>query len=831
MDTVDMGLCFPSGISNADIFWSTNLMPEGFPWQFAATNLPVTTNSVVWSWTNLVETNVFFAAADADADTDGDGLKDGHEFFMHGTDRSLWDTDGDSYSDGEELQWGTDPLDVLSMPQLGRGVVINEVLYDPSGTDTGYEWIEFFNTNRVPVDLSDFVIQVGSNIFGDAFTFPTNTTLDSGDFLLVGGSSVPNADYVVTFNMLNRGASGPTAGVRLRSPNATSNHVVDALLYAPNNSNNLPTDGFGTNGLGPYANSGQSLSRIREGYDTDHASDWMYSGSPSATAQGELLDIDGDGLDNSVEIAGYTSTYGVVFTDYNDADSDFDSFSDLEELTNVPPTDATMYDTDGDAFPWDITYGSDGDEVHNLGTDPTDPDSDGDGLPDGWEAAMGLDPNDADTDNDTVNDGDEDTDGDGIGNAAEMNQNSNPMSGASTLAQDYRFVLHQPPQPGWGNGDDMGTGTTADYRFDNVTRTTGVALVIADGGHTDEYFTVSWSSDAINTGQSGARTSIVWATLQPGTVPHLYVHDGYTTWPNENPSERGADLSVELIQMDPIAVHASDTNSFYLFESNKVVNIATVKGAGDVVLFTTISPDTPQIRAEVNWQGATEDGSDPLKATVSRAVSIRQPVDALIGGAVLRQAIVWVVWADLDVRHSGSKTPYDSGTDTGNDVDFPPYAGGTNLGAYSNFATTNIYMGWKVEIVGTLTPVGINAVIPAGWDFYQTLTYIDFLNNTNSPYQSGTDVPDGAFNSGSFQDQTPDPNDKIYAIDGPGPVGGSFTNYKSTDNFKVIVQWNGITASDDTFWWVHQKAESILGVYTVLENDGGDGTNTVENFY
>jgi hypothetical protein len=555
IDAVDMGLCFPAGITNADIFWATNIMPEGFPWQFAATNLPVTTNSVVWSWTNLVESNVFFAAADSCADTDGDGLPDGREVFVYGTDRTLWDTDGDSYSDGEELQWGTDPLDIQSMPRLGRGVVINEVLYDPSGTDTGYEWVEFFNTNRVPVDLTDFVIQVGSNVFGDAFTFPSNAVLDSGDFLLVGGSSVPNADYVVAFNMLNRGASGPTAGVRLLSPSVTSNHVVDALLYAPNNSNNLPTDGFGTNGLGPYANSGQSLSRIREGYDTDHASDWMYTGSPSATAQGELLDIDGDGLNNSAEIAGYTSAYGVVFTDYNSADSDFDSFSDLEELTNAPPTDATMYDTDGDAFPWDTSYGSDGDEVHNLGTDPTNPDTDGDGLPDGWEAALGLDPNDADTDNDTINDGDEDTDGDGISNLAEMNQNSNPTSAASSQPQDYRLVLYHLPKAGWANGDDMGTLTWVGYRFENVLNTAHVAIVVSDGGHTDETFSVSWKY-ATETGETGGRTNLVWATLLPGTVPEIIVTDGGTTWPNENPAERGADLSV-----DPITIAVRFTGS------------------------------------------------------------------------------------------------------------------------------------------------------------------------------------------------------------------------------------------------------------------------------
>lgn len=84
-NTVDVGLCVPDGITNVDIFASTNLMPDGFPWVLVAINLPVTTNSVVWSWANLEETNVFLAAGDANKDTDGDGLTDAREFYVYGT--------------------------------------------------------------------------------------------------------------------------------------------------------------------------------------------------------------------------------------------------------------------------------------------------------------------------------------------------------------------------------------------------------------------------------------------------------------------------------------------------------------------------------------------------------------------------------------------------------------------------------------------------------------------------------------------------------------------------------------------------------------------------
>lgn len=413
---MDFALCVPEGITNADLFASTNLMPDGFPWVWVATNLQVVTNRVVWSWANLGETNVFFAAGDGATDSDGDGLPDAREFFLYGTGMNAWDSDGDSYSDGEEVQWGTNPLDNQSMPALGRGVVINEVLYDPAGSDAGKEWVELFNTNRVSVDLSGYILQLGSNVFGDVYTFPAGTVLPSGDFLLVGGNLVANADQVVELTMLNRGSTGPTAGVRLLTPSATSNRVVDALLYAPNNTYNLPTTAFGTNGFAPYANSGQALARIKVGYDTDHASDWRYTSSPTPTAQGAAPDLDGDGLSNAAEIVGAMTGYGYRTTDYNLADTDGDTFLDGEERTNSPPTDPRLYDTDGDAFPWAITHGSDGAEVHYAGTDPTNPDSDGDGLPDGWEAALGLDPFDSDSDQNGTSDSDEDTDGDGASN-------------------------------------------------------------------------------------------------------------------------------------------------------------------------------------------------------------------------------------------------------------------------------------------------------------------------------------------------------------------------------------------------------------------------------
>lgn len=55
-------------------------------------------------------------------------------------------------------------------------------------------------------------------------------------------------------------------------------------------------------------------------------------------------------------------------------------------------------------------------------------DSDSDGIPDHWEFLLGLDPNDPDTDGDGVPDGDEDADGDGLSNHDEFIYSTNPLS-------------------------------------------------------------------------------------------------------------------------------------------------------------------------------------------------------------------------------------------------------------------------------------------------------------------------------------------------------------------------------------------------------------------
>ena len=251
---------------------------------------------------------------DASGDADGDELTNGEEYTL-GTNPWLMDTDGDGWSDGEEVLQSTDPLDRMDAPAVARGVVINEVLYDPAGDDTGKEFIELYSSAPYPVDLTGFRLQgtLSSNPsnFLNIFTFPTGAVIQSGRALLVGGNLMAvQPDYVTNFALVNRSSGNQkTAGVRLITPSAmTPTTTVDALLYNYPNTFNLPTNGYGAvSATNIYATSSNSLARRLIGLDTDHVSDWIRTNNPTPTSSITVYDSDGDGWSDAEEIQAGTS--------------------------------------------------------------------------------------------------------------------------------------------------------------------------------------------------------------------------------------------------------------------------------------------------------------------------------------------------------------------------------------------------------------------------------------------------------------------------------------------------------------------------------------------
>ncbi len=99
------------------------------------------------------------------------------------------------------------PTDEPTQTPVSAPVIINEIFYDPSGTDTGFEWIELINVSPAPIQLQSWILKPSN---ADYFVFP--------DFILESGFRVLvhiNAEGTATGSELFAGLSqnmGNTSG-------------------------------------------------------------------------------------------------------------------------------------------------------------------------------------------------------------------------------------------------------------------------------------------------------------------------------------------------------------------------------------------------------------------------------------------------------------------------------------------------------------------------------------------------------------------------------------------------------------------------------------------
>ncbi len=182
-------------------------------------------------------------------------------------------------------------------------------------------------------------------------------------------------------------------------------------------------------------------------------------------------DTDGDGLSDGYELL--CNTPGTALdpnddgsadpTQSPDADRDGDTLTNLEEFEGATPrprTRADLADTDGDGYDdlAEDNFGAWG-GVAFTGTDPTNPDTDGDGIPDGLEnydlpgfPGLGVYPTNSDP---TL----ADTDGDSFSDKFEVESGSDPADSESRPAQSSGFTLVE---------DFEGEGMTIGQTFHGV---------------------------------------------------------------------------------------------------------------------------------------------------------------------------------------------------------------------------------------------------------------------------------------------------------------------------------------------------------------------------
>ncbi len=319
---------------------------------------------------------------DGSGNLDSDGLFDIEE-YLNGTDPNVADSDGDGVNDGVEVSNGTDPNDPDS---------------DDDGLTDGDE-VNTHGTDPLDSDSDDDGLPDGWEVYFGLEARPAFGGADGDD----GAAGDPDGDELNNFFECQIGTSPISSDTD--GDEMPDKWEVNNGLRPTSNDANDDADHDGMTNLEEYQWSPPTDPQNPD-TDGDGASD---GDEVDAGTDPHDPDTDGDGMPNGWEIDN-----GLDAT-LNDAtaDPDDDGLNNLSEYQNN--TDPQNPDTDGDGV-------NDGDEVA-AGTDPNDPDSDGDGMPDGWEITYMPPLNPLDS-----LDGLLDSDGDGLTNRFEYIYGCNPTN-------------------------------------------------------------------------------------------------------------------------------------------------------------------------------------------------------------------------------------------------------------------------------------------------------------------------------------------------------------------------------------------------------------------
>ena len=359
--------------------------------------------------------------ANPDSDSDGllDGVESGTGIFVSATDTGTDpldnDTDGDNAADGFEVESNTDPNDANSTPGIQiiqpSFVPINELgpgAYGPDFTQTGLNYQEnkygggtilngqsqanyniHVSGNPAPTRSVDAIVPWASHGDGGNFSIRNSPFVDGGgdNFTVryngyLDMSTYSPGQYTIhivsddTNYFIIDTADGT---VIADDPDCCAERTQSFTISTPGI---FPFDNvFGEQGGGEWTDvaiSGPGIPGIVALGDTDNGSPPVY---PIA-ANSE--DSDGDDLPDAWETS-------------------WTSIDDLSQLSG-----AGDFDNDGS---------TDGEEL-TARTDPTNPDTDDDGLPDGVETGTGTFVDTTDTGTNALN---ADTDADGLSDGVETN--------------------------------------------------------------------------------------------------------------------------------------------------------------------------------------------------------------------------------------------------------------------------------------------------------------------------------------------------------------------------------------------------------------------------
>ncbi len=408
-------------------------------------------------------------------DCDNDNLTNAEE-IAEGTDNENSDSDGDGVDDGDEVSGGSDPLDPCDPDNTRPGcggvdadgdgfpeslddddndpctpnpLAVASGDCDNDGLSNGDE--ESQQTDPENPDTDGDGVNDGQEVIDSTSPLdacdPSATAVPSGD---CDGDGLSNGDEDTIHNTNPLDVDTDGDGFNDDTEVGTGSNPLDPCdpdPLAPGCTTSPDGDGDG------ISDADEILNNTDENDPCDP--------SPTAIPTG---DCDGDGLTNIDEV-------NVHATNPLNPDSDGDGVDDDVELSS-PVSDPNDPCDPNPSF-GGCDQDNDGltnDEEVVEGTDPTDADSDDDGLSDGTEVSGNVtDPNDPDTDDDGICDGpvdvlpdctsggDVDSDGDGLTDSEENQQGSNPTDPCDP--NPFAITAGDCDSDGLNNADEFDAGS------------------------------------------------------------------------------------------------------------------------------------------------------------------------------------------------------------------------------------------------------------------------------------------------------------------------------------------------------------------------------------
>ncbi|MFC1958972.1 lamin tail domain-containing protein [Chloroflexota bacterium] len=159
-------------------------------------------------------------------------------------------------------------------------IVINEVYYNNTSSD--HQWIELYNNDSVPDDISGFKILAA----GKTYTTPASTTIGAGGYLVMHWNIAGTNDTTNLYTGTTSWAAMPTLAddVYLTDEGNAAEGYVE---YGAGGQTSKSIAGGSQWPAGDYVPGvlqGESIDRGNDGYDTNKASDWQTFTSPTMGA-------------------------------------------------------------------------------------------------------------------------------------------------------------------------------------------------------------------------------------------------------------------------------------------------------------------------------------------------------------------------------------------------------------------------------------------------------------------------------------------------------------------------------------------------------------------